>query len=79
VNKNVVENNERFIEHGNNVMFPKIGFVFHKSFVNRFKGMTFIQARRTMKNWYSHAEKDEIIHYLKKCGVIVPPVKEFKK
>lgn len=55
---------ERFIEDKDNVIFPKIGFVFHKSFAEKYKGMIPPQARRSMKGWFTHREKDEIIHYL---------------
>lgn len=61
---------ERFIERGNNVIFPKIGFVFHKSFVNRFRGKCVINSKRIMKHQYTHSEKDEIVHYLKSKGIV---------
>lgn len=63
-------NGERFREDGDNVIFPKIGFVFHKSFADRFRNMTFIQARRNMKNWFTHGQKDEIVHYLKAKRIV---------
>lgn len=63
-------NGERFVENGDNVIFPKIGFVFHKSFADRYKGMGYSQAKRKMKGWFTHREKDEIVHYLKFKGFI---------
>jgi hypothetical protein len=57
------------IENGNNVIFPQ-EFIFYKGFVNTYKGMTVIQARRKLKNYYHRSMQDEIIRYLKQKGVI---------
>jgi hypothetical protein len=61
---------DRFIEDGDNVFFPKAGLCFHKLFVNRFRGTNFISARRLMKKYFSRRQKDEIIHYLKNKGIL---------
>ena len=61
---------ERYIEHGESVSFPKIGFVFHKSFVNRFKGMTLIRAKQKMKRVFTSGQKSEIAHYLKEKKIV---------
>lgn len=61
---------DRFIEQGDSVIFPRSGFCFHKSFVKRFKGMTFIRAKQKMKHQFTHAQKDDIVHYLKAKGIV---------
>lgn len=57
------------IENGNNVIFPQ-GFVFYKGFINTYRGMTVIQARRKLKFSYHRSMQDEIIRYLKQKGII---------
>jgi hypothetical protein len=68
--ENMTVTNGRFYEHGENVIFPKIGFCFHKSFAGRYKGMGYSQAKRKMKGWFTHREKADIVHYLKSKGII---------
>ncbi len=61
---------ERYIEDGESVFFPKIGFCFHKSFANRFKGMSRIRAKQKMKRVFTSGQKSEITHYLKDKNII---------
>ena len=51
--------------------FHEIGFVWHVSAVERFRGKTFTQARRMLKKWWTHREQDEIIHFLKTQNFLV--------
>jgi hypothetical protein len=46
------------------------GFVFHESFVKTYKGLGTIQARRKLKQYYTHSDQDAIIRYLKENGII---------
>jgi len=60
------KNFERFIEEGNTVFFPKNNARHHVSFINTYRGMTLMQARRKMKSlWAGHSLQNEMIHYLK--------------
>jgi len=61
---------ERFYETDKSIVFPKLQFCFHKSFVKTFKGKTIIQARRVLKMYYTRSQQDEIIHYLKIKNII---------
>ena len=61
---------ERYIEYGESVSFPKIGFIFHKSFTNRFKGMCLVRAKQHMKGDFTNGQKSEIAHYLKEKRII---------
>ncbi len=47
------------------------GLVFHKSFVNTYKGMTLINARRELKRWYTKSQQDAILKYLKEQKIII--------
>lgn len=62
---------ERFYETETSVFFTRAKrLCFHKSFRNRFKNKTIIQARKMLKQSYTHREQDEIIHYLKKKNIL---------
>lgn len=61
---------ERYVESGNCVIFPKVGLRFHKSFSDRYEGMDIVSAKRKLKPWFTHSQKDEICHYLKNNGII---------
>lgn len=56
-------------EDNNNVVFPG-GYVFHKCFVNAYKGMYIVQVRRKLKVYYTKSMQNTIIHYLKDKGLI---------
>jgi hypothetical protein len=66
-----------FVEDGDNIYFPKNGMCFHKSFSEKYNGMTYIQARTTLRKYYTHGQQDSIIHYLKKSGVVKAPIKNY--
>ena len=55
----------RYYIEGNNVVFPKHGFVFHCSFAEAYRNYSTIQARRKLKNSYTRSQQDDIIRYLK--------------
>ena len=50
---------------GNNVFFPKHGFVFRCSFAEVYRNYSIINARRKLKKSYTKSQQDDIIHYLK--------------
>ena len=54
-----------FIEEGQSVFFPKVGLCLHKSFSDKFKNLTFPQARRKLQKSFTHSQQDHIMHYLK--------------
>jgi hypothetical protein len=63
---------KRFTEYGDSIHFHKGAYV-HKSFANKYRGMTLIQAARKMKRLTFAAPKyirREYIHYLKVKGYI---------
>ena len=56
----------RYYVEGNNVFFPKHGFVFHLSFGEAYRNYSTINARRKLKKgWYTRSQQNDIIHYLK--------------
>ena len=55
----------RYYLEGNNVVFPKHGFVFHCSFGESYRNYSIIKARQKLKRSYTHSQQDDIIHYLK--------------
>lgn len=74
---NNTSNQPIFIEEGDNVIFPKSGMCFHKSFSKKYEGMTFIQVRNILKKHYTHGQQDSIIHYLKRKKIVVAPIKNY--
>ena len=58
-----------FFEQGDNVIFVT-GYVFHKSFINTYKGMDIIAIRRKTHVYYTRSMQDRIIHYLKYKGIL---------
>ena len=59
-------------EVGNNIIVESDtnSFIFHKSFVNSYRGMNTIQVRRLLKHYYTRSIQDNIIRYLKEKQVI---------
>ena len=55
----------RYYVEGNNIFFPKHGFVFHCSFAKAYRNYSTINARRKLKRSYTKSQQDDIIHYLK--------------
>lgn len=58
----------RYFETETSVFIKRL--CLHKSFINRFKLKTVIQARKMLKQNYTHSEQDEIIHYLKEKNIL---------
>lgn len=56
-------------EIGNNVIINDT-FVFYKTFIETYRGLTVIEARRKLKKYYTHSMQDIIIRYLKEKGAI---------
>ncbi len=56
-------------EIGESIVFD-MGFVFHKSFLNTYRGMNTIQVRQKIKKYYTHGQQDVIIRVLKAKQVI---------
>lgn len=56
-------------EIGINVVFSR-GYCFHKDFINSYRGLTTVQARRKLKRSYTRSMQDDIIRYLKSKGII---------
>jgi len=50
---------------GDNVIFPKHGFVFHYSFAEAYRNYSTIETRRKLKKYYTKSQQNDIIHYLK--------------
>jgi len=71
----MIEERSIFIEEGQSVFFPRVGLCFHKSFSDKFKGLTFPQARRKLKKSFTHSQQDHIMHYLKQKGITISPLK----
>lgn len=57
------------IEINDLVCFP-CGLIFNKGFVNKYRGLTLINARRKLKVWYTKSQQDQILSFLKKKKVI---------
>lgn len=56
----------RFIEEGDEIIFPKNKSRHHISFVKTYTGLTIPQARRKMKTlWAWRSLQNDMIHYLK--------------
>jgi hypothetical protein len=54
----------RWQEVDDNILFDS-KFVFHKSFINSYKGMDIVNLRRKLKKYYNHSMQDIIIKYIK--------------
>lgn len=61
----------RYYIEGNNVFFPKHGFVFHYSFAEAYRNYSTIEARRKLKKHYTKSQQNDIIHYLKEKKYII--------
>jgi hypothetical protein len=61
---------DRYTETNTSVFFHKTGCVFHRSFAQRYYGLSIVSARQKAKKWHTHAQQDEIIHYLKSKNLI---------
>ena len=61
----------RYYVEGNNIFFPKHGFVFHCSFGEAYRNYSTINARRKLKRSYTKSQQDDIIHYLKEQKYII--------
>jgi hypothetical protein len=61
----------RYYVEGNNIFFPKHGFVFHYSFGEAYRNYSTINARRKLKRSYTKSQQDDIIHYLKEQKYII--------
>ena len=64
-----------FIEEGQSVFFPRVGLCFHKSFSDKFKNLTYPQARRNLRKSFTHSQQDHIMHYLKNKDITKAPFK----
>ena len=56
---------DRYYETETSVFFVKTGMVFHKSFSHKYKGLSIVQARRVLGQYFTRSQQDEILHYLK--------------
>lgn len=45
--------------------------IFHKSFVDNYRGMTKIQARRKLKKHYTRSPQNQIIRYLSENKILI--------
>lgn len=45
--------------------------IFHESFVDNYRGMNKIQARRKLKRSYAHSAQDKIIKYLSENKILL--------
>lgn len=61
----------RYCLEGDNVVFPKHGFVFHRSFGEPYRNFSTIKARQKLKVYYTKSQQDDIIHYLKEQRYII--------
>jgi hypothetical protein len=71
----MTEEQPMFIEEGESVFFPRVGLCLHKSFSDKFKNLTFPQARRKLQKFFIHSQQDHIMHYLKNKGITISPFK----
>lgn len=56
-------------EHGINVC-SSYGHIFHMSFVETYRGLTFLQASRKLKEYYTKGPRREILRFLKRKQII---------
>lgn len=71
----MIEERSIFIEEGQSVFFPRVGLCLHKSFSDKFKDLTFPQARRKLQKSFTHSQQDHIMHYLKNKEITKAPLK----
>jgi hypothetical protein len=57
------------IEINDLVCFP-CGLIFNKGFVQSYKGLTLINARRKLKVWYGKSAQNQILSFLKSKKVV---------
>ena len=60
------------LENGNNVI-SKYGYVFYKGYINSYRGLTFLEASRKLKKYYTNGPRKEILRYLVTKNVIPKP------
>lgn len=65
-----INQTDRFAETESSVYFFKTRGFFHKNFVNFYKGMSLIAAKRKMRKKLGHRQQRESIHYLRAKGFI---------
>ncbi len=56
-------------EHGIHVC-SSYGHVFHMTFVETYRGLTFLQASRKLKKYYTQGPRKEILRFLKRKQII---------
>ena len=56
-------------ENGNSIIINGT-FVFYKTFIESYRGLTVVQARRKLKSFYTRSMQDLIIRFLKEKGAI---------
>jgi len=61
---------DRYTETNSSIFFERTGCVFHRSFIRKYYGHNVVSARQVAKKWHTHAQQDEIIHYLKEKQII---------
>lgn len=61
---------DRYNETNSSIFFTKAGLCFHRSFERRFYNLTIPEARAKLRRSFSHAQQNEIIHYLKEKKII---------
>ena len=71
----MTEEQPMFIEEGQSVFFPRVGLCLHKSFSDKFKNLTYPQARRKLRKSFTHSQQDDIMHYLKNKEITKAPFK----
>jgi hypothetical protein len=60
------------LENGIHVV-SSYGHVFHKGFVETYRGMTFYQASKKLNKYYTKGPRKEILRFLRRKSVITPP------
>lgn len=49
------------------------GHLFHKDFVETYRGMTFIKASKKLNKYYTKGPRKEILRFLRRKNIITPP------
>lgn len=60
------------LENGIHVV-SSYGHVFHKGFVETYRGMTFYQASKKLNKYYTKGPRKEILRFLQIKQIITPP------
>ncbi len=63
--------NTRYYLSGNSIVFPRRGFVFHRSFGENYWNYSKISARRKLKQWYTKGQQNDILHYLQEQKYLI--------